>query len=183
MSEAISFLPQWRADARVLVLGSSPGVASLNAQQYYAHPRNAFWPVMAELCGFSAELPYEQRVAALKASGVALWDVIGRCFRPGSLDSSIRGDSIEPNDLAELVARLPQLRLIVCNGATSYKLLHRHWGDLVERLQGRVEVLRLPSTSPAHASLSPAQKVQQWRIVGEYLAAGPDGRVAQSSRP
>ncbi|MBV1790221.1 DNA-deoxyinosine glycosylase [Marinobacterium sp. D7] len=171
MSEAVSFLPQWREDARVLILGSMPGTASLNAQQYYAHPRNAFWPIMAQLCGFPAELPYEQRVAALNASGVALWDVIGRCFRPGSLDSSIHGDSIEPNDLAELIERLPQLRLIGCNGATAYKLLCKQWPELISALQGRVEILRLPSTSPAHASLSREQKLQQWRVIEAYLGA------------
>ncbi|KEA64198.1 G:T/U mismatch-specific uracil/thymine DNA-glycosylase [Marinobacterium lacunae] len=169
MSQAISFLPQWQSNARVLVLGSTPGVASLNAQQYYAHPRNAFWPILAQLCGFDAQLPYERRVEALKASGVALWDVIGRCYRPGSLDSSIQADTVEPNDLAELVARLPCLQLIACNGATAHKLLLRHWADLLAGLEGRVKVIRLPSTSPAHASLSLADKTLQWQVIGDYL--------------
>lgn len=174
MAEAVSFLPQWRADARVLVLGSSPGAASLGAQQYYAHPRNAFWPMMADLCGFSVDLGYEQRLDAMKDAGIALWDVIGRCYRPGSLDSSIRSASVEPNDLEELIENLPRLRLIACNGATSYKLLRKHWGGLLAQLSECVEVVQLPSTSPAHASLSPERKLECWRVVTRFLDRTPD---------
>ncbi|GGC06541.1 DNA-deoxyinosine glycosylase [Marinobacterium zhoushanense] len=170
MSEAVSFMPQWREDARVLILGSMPGTASLSAQQYYAHPRNAFWPIMAQLCGFSVELPYAARITALKASGVALWDVIGRCHRPGSLDSSIDTDSIEPNDLAELIQRLPQLSLIGCNGATAHKLLYRQWPELISVLHGRIQILRLPSTSPAHAAMAYEQKLHYWQVIQSHLA-------------
>ena len=102
-----SFPPAFRTDARVLILGSMPGEASLAAGRYYAHPRNAFWPIMGALFGAGAELPYDQRLARLNAAGVALWDVIARCRRPGSLDSAIE-DSV-PNDLASLKRRAPKL--------------------------------------------------------------------------
>lgn len=170
MDDAVSFPPSWRPDAQILILGSMPGQASLQAQRYYAHPRNAFWPILAELCGFSAELPYEERLRALNDAGVALWDVIGRCYRPGSLDSRIAAESVEPNDLPGLVAQLPKLRLIACNGGTAYRLFRRHFGHLAGagHPDGPV-LLQLPSTSPAHAAMDFASKGEQWRAIQKYL--------------
>lgn len=171
MSDALSFPPSWRGDARVLILGSMPGVASLEAQRYYAHPRNAFWSIVAELCGFSPDLPYEERLEALKDAGIALWDVIGRCYRPGSLDSSIAAESIEPNDLAALVKQMPQLKLIACNGGTAHTLFRRHFGSLVsEAHQDGLRLIKLPSTSPAHAAMNVTAKREQWRAISEFLA-------------
>ena len=171
VSEAICFPPHWGADARVLILGSMPGVASLQAQCYYAHPRNAFWPIMAELCGFDAAASYEQRMAALLQRRVALWDVIERCYRPGSLDSRIEPDSVEPNDLAGLIAQMPQLQAIAFNGGTAHKLYLKHWAARVaERCGAQApELLALPSTSPAHAALRPVQKLERWRALCAYL--------------
>ena len=148
--------PVWRADAELLILGSFPGVASLAAAQYYAHPRNAFWPLMAALTG-QADLPtrpYAERLQALVEARIALWDAVAACVRPGSLDSAIR--HAEPSALPELVARLPALRAIACNGDTA-------WRQTQALLPGAPwPLLRLPSTSPAHAGLSLADKRSLW---------------------
>ncbi|MFT7721700.1 MAG: DNA-deoxyinosine glycosylase [Roseateles sp.] len=150
--------------ARLLVLGSFPGAASLRAAQYYAHPRNAFWPVMAALLGEPglAGRPYGERLAVLRAHRVALWDAVAACRRQGSLDAAIA--DAEPSDLPQLVARLPALRAVACNGA----LAHR---QAQAALAGpALPLLRLPSTSPAHAGLRPDDKVAAWRAaLAPYL--------------
>lgn len=108
--------------ARLLVLGSFPSVASLAAQQYYAHPRNQFWPIVGRLLGAPlAERPYAERVAFVRERGLAIWDVHASCRRPGSLDADIH--DAHPNDLAGLVARLPALVLIAHNGGESARAM------------------------------------------------------------
>ncbi|MCW4454466.1 DNA-deoxyinosine glycosylase [Flavobacterium sp. MXW15] len=164
---------QVETDCRVLVLGSMPGVASLQAQRYYAHPRNRFWPVMATLCGFAAELPYPQRMQALLASGVGLWDVIGRCERSGSLDAAIRRGSEVPNPLPELVAGLPQLRAIACNGGSAAQAFARWVQPSLPVAARSLPVLALPSTSPANAAFTLPRLLQQWQRVGPYLPPPP----------
>lgn len=172
VSRAESFAPEWREDARVLVLGSIPGVASLQAQRYYAHPRNAFWPIMAELLGFDPALAYRQRLEVLKQNGVALWDVIESCYRPGSLDSRIAADSVAANDIAALVRRMPQLRLIACNGKTAQRLYLRHWAKVIAEQQpdNVPSIVALPSTSPAHAAMNFDQKLAAWRVLLDALS-------------
>lgn len=155
-------------DARILILGTMPGVASLQAQQYYAHPRNAFWPIMASLLGFDAALPYEQRLAQLTANRIALWDVLASCHRPGSLDSNIARDSEQPNDFVGLFGHCRQLRAVACNGGTAYALFRRHVLPVVD-LTG-IDVLPMPSTSPAHAGKSFAAKLAEWQQLRTYLA-------------
>lgn len=139
---------------RLLVLGSFPSVASLQAQAYYAHPRNAFWPLVGALLGAPlAEWPYERRLDAVRARGLGIWDVYARCRRAGSLDADIT--EAVPNDLPGLVATLPELRLIAHNGGESARAMR------VTRTLG-VPVLQLPSTSPAHASWSFERKRAAW---------------------
>ena len=141
--------------ARLLVLGSFPGAASLAAQQYYGHPRNHFWSILSALWGLElVALPYRRRIAALKQHGLALWDVYAACRREGSLDSAIE-DAV-PNDLAGLVARLPRLRAIAHNGGESARAMR------ITRGLG-LAVSRLPSTSPANASWSFERKLAAWR--------------------
>jgi hypoxanthine-DNA glycosylase len=140
---------------RLLVLGSFPGAASLQAQQYYGHPRNAFWPLLGALWGIDmAALPYRQRLAQIRRRGLGLWDVYASCRRQGSLDQAIV--DAEFNDLASLRRRAPGLQLVVHNGGESARAM-RH----VEALG--YPVLRLPSTSPANASWSFERKLAAWR--------------------
>jgi len=142
-------------DTGLLVLGSFPGVASLRAQQYYGHPRNHFWPILSALWGVDlAALPYEQRLQAMRAHGLGLWDVYASCRRAGSLDSAIEDAVL--NDLASLRERAPGLRAIAHNGGESARSM-RHTRAL------GLPVLRLPSTSPANASWSFERKLAAWR--------------------
>lgn len=145
---------------RLLVLGSFPGQASLAAQQYYGHPRNAFWPLLGALWGVDdlAAQPYAQRLAMAQARGLGLWDVYAACHRQGSLDSAIR--QAQPNDLAGLAAALPALQAIAHNGGESARAMR------VTQALG-LPVYRLPSTSPANAGWSFARKLAAWRTVFE----------------
>ena len=145
---------------RLLVLGSFPSVASLAAQQYYAHPRNQFWPLLSALWGLDlVTLPYAERLAEVRARGLGIWDVYARCRRAGSLDSAITG--AEPNDLRGLAATLPALAAIAHNGGESARAMK------VTAALG-LPVYRLPSTSPANASWSFERKRAAW---GEVFAA------------
>ena len=153
MAKRKSFPYSADENARVLILGSMPGAESLRRQEYYAFKHNAFWRIMGEICGFSPELPYLERLAALRHHGVALWDVLAACERPGSLDSDIR--AARPNDVAGLVKKLPKLEMILCNGGAARSFLRRFFPDLAAR--------QLPSTSPAAARWSYADKLAAWR--------------------
>ncbi len=155
------FPPLARVDARILILGSMPGQASLAARQYYAHPRNAFWPIMGAACGAAPDLPYAERVARLQAAGIALWDVVGRCRRQGSLDAAIEAGSVEVNDFLAFFKVHRSIRQIFFNGTAARDLFQRHVGP---QLAG-VPVLPmrcLPSTSPANAACRPAEKTAIW---------------------
>jgi len=148
--------------ARLLVLGSFPGAASLQAQQYYAHPRNQFWRLLGALWDVDlVGARPAQRVAEVRRRGLAIWDVYARCRREGSLDSAI--EDAEPNDLQGLVARLPRLVAIAHHGAESARAMR------VTQALGR-PVHRLPSTSPANASWSFERKLEAWRVV--FAACG-----------
>ena len=144
---------------RLLILGSFPGVASLAAQQYYGHPRNQFWPLVGAIWGLGlADMPYTQRVAWVQLRGLGLWDIYARCRRIGSLDSAIQ--DAELNDLASLQHLAPGLVWVAHNGAESARSM-RHLHAL------GLTVQRLPSSSPANATWSFAQKLAAWRLVFE----------------
>ncbi len=152
--------PLLDANTRLLVLGSFPGVASLRAQQYYGHPQNQFWKIMATLLSTnSAEvlaMPYAERAQWLLSQGIGLWDVYAACEREGSLDAHIQ--NAQPNDLQGLRVRCPRLVAIAHNGAESFK-----HAKLTQALG--LTVYRLPSTSPANASWTFARKQDAWREV------------------
>ncbi|HEX5051676.1 MAG TPA: DNA-deoxyinosine glycosylase [Planctomycetota bacterium] len=160
-----SFRPIAAADARVLILGSMPGVRSLRERQYYAHPQNAFWSILGAVCGFSPSLAYRERTRLLVEHGIALWDVLHSCERPGSLDSSIVAASRRANDFASFFRRHPDIAVVLCNGGTAFSLYGR---TVVPALPGpfaELPCVRMPSTSPAHAGLRPPQKLAAWREV------------------
>jgi hypoxanthine-DNA glycosylase len=157
-----AFEPVVDARTRVLILGSLPGDASLKAAQYYAHPRNAFWRLIGGVVGRDlAALPYEDRLTALKAAGVGLWDVIASAERPGSLDAAIRQP--EAADLRGLAASLPELRAVGFNGGAAARLGRAVLGDAAG-----VELIDLPSSSPAHARPF-EQKAAAWAVLARPL--------------
>ena len=162
-----SFAPLIGPHVHTLILGTMPGQKSLQAKQYYAHPRNALWPILCAMVTTSApsyamhkELSYEDRCTLISEAGIGLWDVLARCERPGSLDGSIARGSEVPNEIAALVSKHPELRTIACNGRTAQTLLKRHILPLLAPPLPRI--VCLPSTSPAMASLSLDEKFCQW---------------------
>lgn len=163
MSLLSGFPPVAAADARVLVLGSMPGQTSLAAQAYYAHRQNAFWRIMGDLLGAGPELPYPLRLEKLKAAGIALWDVIGACQRPGSLDADIDAGSVQVNDFAGFFAVHRNIGRIFFNGGAAEQAFRRH--VLPSLGAGPFVLHRLPSTSPAHAALSYANKLAAWSAI------------------
>jgi double-stranded uracil-DNA glycosylase len=156
---------------RVLVLGSLPGVASITAGRYYAHPRNLFWDFMGELFGAGPALDYDERLARLGAAGVALWDVLAEGERPGSLDASIELATAAHNDIAALLQNAPGITCIACNGALAATLFRRRILPTLGAAQRGIPLLALPSTSPANASLTRAAKLERWRALQRAAAA------------
>lgn len=162
--------PQADADCRVLVLGSMPGAASLAAARYYAHPRNRFWPLMAVLCGVDAGLDYPLRLAALRAAGVGLWDVIGTCERRGSLDADIVRGSETANPLADWLAGRPGVRALALNGGKAAEAFRRHVAPtLPVALAERLVLHALPSTSPANAAFGLERLAREWSVLIPHL--------------
>jgi hypoxanthine-DNA glycosylase len=157
-----AFGPIVDARTRLLILGSLPGDASLRAAQYYGHPRNAFWRLIGGVIGRDlAALPYEDRLAALGAAGVGLWDVIASAERPGSLDAAIRQP--EAADLRGLAASLPDLRAVAFNGGTAARL-----GRAVLAHATDAALIDLPSSSPAHARPF-EEKAAAWAVLASWL--------------
>ncbi|MBI4032018.1 MAG: DNA-deoxyinosine glycosylase [Proteobacteria bacterium] len=186
MNKHISgFPPVADENARILILGSMPGAASLRTQQYYAHPRNHFWPVMGEITGAGPALPYARRLELLRQNNIALWDVLQCCVRPGSLDSSITDEM--PNDFASFFAAHRRITHVFFNGQKAAQSFRRHvlkipltlslfpggrgWSNSArpgERAMNTVEnphFTTLPSTSPAHASWTFERKLAAWRRI------------------
>jgi len=176
MSDVHSFPPIAADGARVLILGSMPGVASLRAGRYYAHPRNAFWPLLGVLLGFDPQAPYATRCAALQAAGVAVWDVLQTCTRSGSLDARIDRRTEVANDLPGFLAAQPGIRHLFFNGAAAESCFRRHIRPKIEATA--LHCARLPSTSPAHAALSFADKLAAWQAVAVALALPPQRSAA-----
>lgn len=162
-AEVCSFAPLANPSSRLLILGSMPGIASLNARQYYAHPQNLFWKILGSTLGFDPKIPYEERVQQLALAGVAVWDVLASCSRDGSLDADIDLASVVPNDFADFFAKHPLIRRVCFNGGTATTLfMRRVKPGLPATLD--LKYVRLPSTSPANASISFDKKLKDWTL-------------------
>lgn len=167
-----SFPPQVGAGCRVLVLGTAPSLRSLALRQSYGHAQNLFWPFMGELFDAGPELAYAERIRRLHARGVGIWDVFASCERPGSLDSAIVRSSEVPNDIRGLLSRHPTLRAIALNGGKAQQAFRRHiLGAEETRWLDGIELLDLPSTSPANASIARADKRARWATLAAYASA------------
>lgn len=157
-----SFPPVIDEDSKILILGSVPGVKSLEMQQYYAHPQNKFWTIIFEIFGEEFTSDYLKRLEVLKKNKIALWDVIDSCERKGSLDSAIINE--EANEIKKLLLLHPNIRAIFCNGQKSYKNLQKILGKDFD-----LPIIVLPSTSPANAGIKYADKVLSWRKLLKFL--------------
>ncbi len=159
------FPPIADAHARILILGSLPGQMSLQRQQYYAQPQNAFWKIMGRLFDADPELPYAERAQRLVANGIALWDVCAAAKRPGSLDASIVLSSVVPNDLASFIESHPDIGLICFNGGKAADLYRRLVLPGLPASDRTIRTETLPSTSPAHAAMPFEEKLTRWAAV------------------
>ncbi|MFC7347832.1 DNA-deoxyinosine glycosylase [Chryseobacterium zhengzhouense] len=157
-----SFPPIISNDSKILILGSIPGVKSLEKQQYYGHPQNKFWKIIFELFNEEFTEDYDERLNVLKKHHIALWDVIDSCERKGSLDSEIKNE--ETNQIEELLEDYPNITAIFCNGGKSYKNLQKLLGK-----NFKIPIYLLPSTSPLH-TISFERKLIEWKKILEYLS-------------
>ncbi|MGH8107102.1 MAG: DNA-deoxyinosine glycosylase [Arenimonas sp.] len=161
------FAPVFSADSKMLILGSMPGEESLRLGQYYANPRNAFWRIIAKLTGNESELPYERRLKMLDDQCIALWDVLHSCRRSGSLDSAIETSSAKPNDFDSFLTQNPRIRCIYFNGAFAENCYRKNVLPNLPPQLADIPILRLPSTSPANASLGFEAKLRAWQAIFE----------------
>lgn len=174
------FPPVADPSARILILGSMPGEASLRASQYYAHPQNLFWRILGEIVGDAhdanlRDTPYANKLRMLRSADIALWDVLASCHRKGSLDSDIVPETLQANDFATFFATHDRVERVLFNGAKAEACFRRHVAPSLE--SRTIRYLRLPSTSPANASIPYARKIDSWRA-----ALARQGDPMQASR-
>ncbi len=160
MNNCKSFKPSVDNNSNILILGSMPGIKSLKAQQYYAHPQNRFWKVLGHICNEPKlhELHYDLKLKILLKNNIALWDTIKSCRRKGSLDSDIQ-DEI-PNDIRKLLKKYPNIQTICLNGNKSYLAFKKYFPDLLELYT----CYKMPSTSPANARYNLEKLISEWKM-------------------
>jgi len=156
-----------------------PGHESLVQHQYYAHPRNAFWPIVCQLLEGKLKCSYTERCRLLTAHQISLWDVLASCRRPGSLDSAILRASETPNRIDDFCRRHPELEAIACNGRTAEILLRRHFIRPYPQIFSDLTIIPLPSTSPAMARLRPTDKLALWQEKLAPFLPQPDGNTTK----
>ena len=165
MTQVHSFSPLVQNHCTKIILGSMPGKASLSANQYYAHPGNCFWRFVETLLGIPRSADYASRCNELTQHNIALWDVLKACTRSGSLDSNIIESSIVPNDFESFFDRHRNIASIYFNGAKAEKIYHRYVLPKLPLEFSNIPAIRLPSTSPANASIPVARKLEQWSVI------------------
>lgn len=169
MSAIEGFAPIVSDNASLLIVGSMPSEASLLKQQYYGHPRNAFWPIMIALLGVEPGLCYRRRKEMLMENGVAVWDVLQSCHRLGSADSNIKWETIKTNDFAAFFAGHTGIGQVFFNGGMAEKLYRKRVLPTLNEDSSYLGYRRLPSTSPAYASLNLEQKMEAWKVITLYM--------------
>ncbi|MBL7003926.1 MAG: DNA-deoxyinosine glycosylase [Gammaproteobacteria bacterium] len=169
MAVVKSFPPIIGHEPKILVLGSSPGVISVKKQQYFAHSRNVFWPIMAQLFGIDISQGYENTVKQFEKLPIALWDCLKQCNREGSLDSAIDKKSLEANDFVSIFEKHPTIHHVFCNGGLSFQYFNKL---VLPTLSFSVKITQLPSTSPAHAAMGFQQKLEKWQVIKASINSG-----------
>jgi len=169
MTATTCFNPLVADNAKILILGSMPGEMSLKMNQYYAHPRNSFWFILAELFDFDSTTKYEIRTRLLKKKGISIWDVLKMCNRSGSLDSAIRPTSVIVNNFKLFFSENADIKYVFFNGAKAEELYKKHVLPDISNAFEDLKYYRLPSTSPAFAAMRPQEKLTKWHIVKEKL--------------
>ena len=156
-----SFLPNIDEKSEILILGSMPGVKSLEEQQYYAHPQNRFWKLMGIICNEPNlfKFDYNIKLKTLLKNNIALWDTIKSCKRDGSLDSDIQNEI--PNDIRKLLKKYPNIKTICLNGNKSYSAFKKYFPDFLEKYNCH----KMPSTSPANARYSLNKLINEWKVI------------------
>jgi len=163
MKPLAGFAAVARDDAEILILGSMPGVKSLQQQQYYAHPQNSFWYIIQKILNVTEIESYQQRLELLQKNRIALWDVLQQCIRSGSLDSAIKSNSIIANNFLDFFQINKQIRSVFFNGARAEQEYRKHVLPEVVQIYPEINYKRLPSTSPAMATMNREQKLVVWR--------------------
>lgn len=163
MTQVRSFNPIIDSASKVLILGSMPGVKSLEFQEYYAHPQNHFWKIIYSLFDTHYETKYDKRIGFLKSRGIALWDVLESCHRPGSADSDIKNEKL--NDFEALFKTYPNIKAILFNGTKAYETFRKNIG-----FNGfnSITFKKLPSTSPAFTQKF-ERKLKEWSLILNYI--------------
>jgi hypoxanthine-DNA glycosylase len=169
MNTINGFPPVADINASILILGSMPSTRSLQAQEYYAHPRNSFWFIISTLLGNDSQPDYNHRKTLLINNRIALWDVLNTCQREGSLDSAIMNESTVVNDFNQFFRDHPLIKAVYFNGSRAQQEYNRQVLPELDSDLADIEYQRLPSTSPAMASLTREQKLQEWAVILQHL--------------
>jgi len=160
--EAISFKPIFDQNSRILILGTMPGIKSLEKQQYYGHERNAFWPVIFNLLNSEISTNYENKIKLLIDNKIALWDTLQFCTRQGSLDSNIQDE--KPNDINGFISKIKDLKAIFFNGQSAEKYYKKYHSRIENILY-----FTMPSTSQANARMRTHEKLAKWSVLKDLI--------------